>query len=217
MDTQFKPALLRAFPDFDEPLLSELLEYAVVKRLEAGEEALRTGQYLRSNMLLLSGLLKIYREDQEGNEFLMYYLEPGEGCALSMMCVARPEQSQVMARAVEDSAIVLIPAEKAELWLGLHKTWHNFVIATYRRRFEELLETFDSVVFKNMGERLLFYLRRHLDTQGANLEASHQQIAYELNTSREVISRLLKKLEQRGAVALHRNYVEILDLEVPSR
>jgi CRP/FNR family transcriptional regulator len=207
-----KEIILKQFPQFEPPLLEEILSQSTLKRLAEGEEILRTGQYIRSTVLLLSGLLKVYREDEEGNEFLMYYLEPGKACALSMMCAAREEQSQILAKAVTPAEVILIPSHLSELWLGKYKTWHNFVIASYRQRFEELLQTLDSIAFKGLDERLVFYLKRHVKVSGPEVRLSHQQIAEELNSSREVISRLLKKLEQSGAITLHRSYIEVHDL-----
>ena len=207
-----KEIILKQFPQFEAPLLEEILSHSTLRRLEEGEEILRTGQYIRSTVLLLSGLLKVYREDDEGNEFLMYYLEPGKACALSMMCAAREEQSQILAKAVTTSEVILIPSHLSELWLGKYKTWHSFVIASYRQRFEELLQTLDSIAFKGLDERLVFYLKRHVKVSGKEVRLSHQQIAEELNSSREVISRLLKKLEQTGAITLHRSYIEVHDL-----
>ena len=211
-DTQ-KEAVLRQFPQLEQPLLNEILKHSIIRQVEEGEEVLRTGQYIRSTVLLLSGLMKVYREDDEGDEFLMYYLEPGNACALSMMCTARNEQSQVMAKAVDASEILLIPSHLSEQWLATYKSWHNFVIASYRQRFEELLQTLDSIAFKALDERLLFYLKRHVKVSGKEIKLSHQHIADELNSSREVISRLLKKLEQTGAITLHRSYIEVHDLE----
>ena len=212
METIEKEIILKQFPQFEPPLLDEILSQSTLKRLEEGEEILRTGQYIRSTVLLLSGLLKVYREDDEGNEFLMYYLEPGKACALSMMCTARDEQSQILAKAVTPSEVILIPSHLSELWLAKYRSWHNFVIASYRQRFEELLQTLDSIAFKCLDERLVFYLKRHVKVSGKEVRLSHQQIADELNSSREVISRLLKKLEQTGAITLHRSYIEVHDL-----
>lgn len=213
MEKPDKDTVQRQFPHLEQGLLDELLQQSILKKVEAGDEVMRTGQYIKYTILLLSGLLKVYREDEEGNEFLMYYLEPGNACAMSMMCTARNEQSQIKATAVTDAEVILIPSHLSELWLGKYKTWHNFVIASYRQRFEELLQTLDSIAFKALDERLLFYLRRHVKVSGNEVRLSHQQIADELNSSREVISRLLKKLEQTGALTLHRNYLEIHDLE----
>jgi CRP/FNR family transcriptional regulator, anaerobic regulatory protein len=214
MDQTPKEILLREFRQVEAPLLAELEKESVIRRLEEGEDVLQTGQFIRSTILVASGLLKVYREDEEGNEFLMYYLEPGDACALSMMCTARNEKSGIMARAVIPSEVILVPAYLTELWLAKYKTWRHFVIATYRQRFEELLQTLDSIAFKALDERLLFYLRRYEQALGKDVKLSHQQIAEELNSSREVISRLLKKLEQRGALRLHRNSIEILNLDV---
>jgi CRP/FNR family transcriptional regulator, anaerobic regulatory protein len=212
MEKLNRDAVLRQFPQLEQPLLDELLRESTLKQVEAGDEVLRTGQYIKYTMLLLDGLLKVYREDDEGNEFLMYYLEPGNACAMSMMCSARNEQSQVKAKAVTKAEVILVPSHLSELWLGKYKSWHSFVIASYRQRFEELLQTLDSIAFKALDERLLFYLRRHVKVSGHDVRLSHQQIADELSSSREVISRLLKKLEQTGALTLHRNYIEVHDL-----
>ena len=212
MQTIPKELIVKHFPGLEDSLLDELLAKSTLRELDAGEEVMRTGQYIKSTILLLRGLLKVYREDDEGNEFLMYYLEPGSACALSMMCTARNEKSQIMAKAVKDSEVILVPSELSEVWLGKYKTWHNFVIASYRERFEELLQTLDSIAFKGLDERLVFYLKRHVKVSGKQVKLSHQQIADELNSSREVISRLLKKLEQTGAITLHRNYIEVHSL-----
>lgn len=213
MDQSPHDLLQRQFRQLEAPLLEELARESVIRPLEEGEDVLQTGQYIRSTILVSSGLLKIYREDEDGNEFLMYYLQPGDACALSMLCSVRDETSGIMARAVMPSEVILVPAHLTELWLAKYKTWNHFVIASYRQRFEELLQTLDSVVFKGLDDRLLFYLKRYRDKRGKEVRLSHQQIAEELNSSREVISRLLKKLEQRGALALHRNYIQIIDLD----
>jgi CRP/FNR family transcriptional regulator len=197
------------FPGLEPELLQQLTDKAILKEVNEGETIISTGQYIRSTMLLLDGLIKVYREDDEGNEFLMYYLEPGEACALSILCAAQQEKSEIMAKAVKDSTLMLVPVEQTEMWMNEFKSWYRFVVSTYRSRFEELLQTLDSIAFKSLDERLLFYLKRHLDINGPRIELSHQQIAEELNSSREVISRLLKKLEQRGLVTLHRNVIEI--------
>lgn len=214
MEQNTQRHVYKLFPQFEEPLLKDLLQESTIRSFDEGEQMIRTGQYMRSSLLLLSGLVKIYREDEEGNEFMMYYLEPGNACAMSMMCTARNEKSQVMAKAVQPAEALLVPQHLTEQWLGKYKSWHNFVIGSYRQRFEELLLTLDSIAFKAMDERLIFYLRRHLQNQGPEVRLSHQQIADDLNSSREVISRLLKKLEQRQAVTLHRSHLEILNLDV---
>jgi CRP/FNR family transcriptional regulator, anaerobic regulatory protein len=153
----------------------------------------------------------VYREGEDGGEYFMYYLQPGQACAISMICATKSEKSQIMAKTVEETKIVMVPLTLMDQWMMEHRSWYEFVIETYRSRFEEVLEVIDNIAFKAMDERLEFYLKRHQTACGCNdLKLSHQEIAYELNTSREVISRLLKKMEQKGVVKLHRNHIELL-------
>lgn len=202
--------LQKNYPLFEAPLLAEIESKAEFRMFEPNEVLMRKGQYIRSTMLILSGLVKVYREDEEGNEFLMYYLKPGEACALSLVCAARHEASPIMAKTVTATEVLMVPIEVMSEWMGKYKSWYQFVIETYRNRFDELLATIDSIAFRSLDERLEFYLQRAKEVEGVNtIEVSHQEIAQELNTSREVISRLLKKMEQRGKVKLSRNAIEI--------
>lgn len=198
---------------FEETLIEEIEQTSEFKTYQSNDILMRKGQYIRSTMLILTGLVKVYREDEEGNEFLMYYLKPGEACALSMVCAARQEASPIMARAVSETDVLMVPIETMSEWMGKYKSWYQFVIETYRSRFDELLLTIDSVAFRGMDERLEFYLKRAQEAEQKNIiDTSHQEIANELNTSREVISRLLKKMEQLGKVKLNRNSIEIIRL-----
>ena len=203
--------LKQRFPSFSAALIDEIDEHAVFKSFKAGEVIIRTGQYIRNTVLVLAGSIKIYREDDDGGEFFMYYLQPGQACAISMICATKSETSQIMAKVVEDAELLMVPLPLMDKWMMQHRSWYEFVIDTYRSRFEEVLEVINSIAFKAMDERLEFYLKRHQQACGCDdLKLSHQEIATELNTSREVISRLLKKLEQRGQLKLHRNHIELL-------
>ena len=157
------------FPDLEEALRQEMLEKGRVQQVEAGTPLLQTGQNIRSTMLVLDGLVKLYREDDEGNEFFVYYLEPGDACALSMVCDRAHQTSAITARAATDAELLVIPLEYTEAWMREYRTWYNFVVRTYRKRFEELLHTIDSIAFKHLDERLEFYLRRHRDSLGTNI------------------------------------------------
>ncbi|HEY8398804.1 MAG TPA: Crp/Fnr family transcriptional regulator [Flavihumibacter sp.] len=199
------------FPSFEAPLIEELESSGEIRSFKAGEQLLRTGQYFKSTMLILDGLVKVYREDEQGSEFLMYYLAPGQACALSMICGIRQEASAIMAIAVKDTDVVAVPLTYMDAWVRKYPSWYQFVVDTYRSRFEEMLITIDHIAFRAMDERLEFYLKRHADIVGSNIVSlSHQQIADELNSSREVISRLLKKMEQLGKVRLQRNAIELI-------
>lgn len=206
--------LTRLFPSLEKELVHEILEVATVKTIEEGEVMVQTGQNIRSAILVLDGLVKIYREDDQGNEFFMYYLDAGKACAVSLVCALGKETSGLMARAVTPATVLGIPLNYVDQWMGRYKSWAQFAVSSYRERFEELLLTLDHVAFRNMDERLVFYLKRHQEKLKTNIvDLSITQIAQDLNSSREVISRLMKKLADKGFVLQHRTHIEILDLD----
>lgn len=199
------------FPDFEKELIEELAETGEIRQFKEGTVFMRTGQYFKSTMIILSGLVKIYREDEEGNEYFMYYLEPGKACALSFICSRKQEMSELTAKADKDTEVIAIPLDAMERWLTKYKSWNEFALLNYRERFEELLITIDHIAFRNMDERLMFYLKKHQQQHHTNnINLTHQQIATELNSSREVITRLLKKLSDKNMISLHRQHIELL-------
>ncbi|NQX52999.1 Crp/Fnr family transcriptional regulator [Pedobacter panaciterrae] len=199
------------FSFFEPDLKKVLIENGTLKTFVADEMLMQTGQNMRSTTLIVEGLVKLYREGDDGNEFFMYYLQPGNACALSMICATKQETSEVMAKAVEPTIGLMIPISLMDTLMKEYKTWYYFVLETYRNRFEELLTVIDNIAFKSMDERLAFYLEKQFkDLKTRSLSVTHGDIANDLNSSREVISRLLKKMEQRGEVALHRNYIQYL-------
>ena len=203
--------LKNAFPSFSNSLIEDIESLAKIQSFEAREIIMRSGQYIKNTVLVTKGSVKIYREDDDGGEFFMYYLQPGQACAISMICATKSEKSQIMAKVVEDAELIMVPLALMDKWMMQHRSWYEFVIETYRARFEEVLVVIDNIAFKAMDERLEFYLKRHIDACGCeDIKLSHQEIASDLNTSREVISRLLKKMEQRGLINLYRNHIEFL-------
>ncbi len=200
--------LAKVFPTLEPALITELEEKSTVNNFIAGETLIKKNQYFRSALIVLEGLVKIYREDDEGNEFFIYYLQPGQACALSMICDSRQETSEVLAVAIKETEVLTIPFDILDEWMVKYKTWNNFVLSSYRNRFEELLVTLDHVAFRNMDERLEFYLKRQAEKLGNTLQLTHQQIAYDLNSSREVISRLLKNMEKNKLLVMNRNSIE---------
>lgn len=200
------------FPMLEPALIDEIEKVGVIKTFKAGEVMMRAGQYIKSTVLILDGFVKIFRQDNEGAEFLMYYLQPGNACAISIICASKAETSEISAIAQEETTAIMIPINYMDLWMSKYRSWYYFVLETYRSRFEELLIVIDNVAFRNMDDRLMFYLKRLAGRNGSNvISLSHQQVADELNTSREVISRLLKKMEQRGLVKLNRNFIEFIE------
>jgi len=200
--------LKQLFPSLEDPLFEELLKHGLVKEVKAGDTILRVGQTIRSTMLIIEGIVKLYREDEEGKEFFIYHLDAGQACSLSMVCAAKHETSEVLAKALTDATILSIPLEFMDQWMGKYKTWYQFVITSYRERFEELLKTIDAIAFSNMDERLEDYIKKQVAKLGYNLKITHQEIATDLNSSREVISRLLKKMEAKGWLIINRNTIE---------
>ena len=156
----------RLFPEFELSLKEEMKVKSELKFFTSGESLMRTGQYFRSTLLVVEGLVKVYREDSQGNEFFMYYLQPGQACALSMVCATKSETSQIMAKAVKDTQVIAIPLQYMDSWMAHYKTWYHFVLETYRSRFEELLVTIDHIAFRAMDERLL-------DRKSTRLNSSH--------------------------------------------
>lgn len=203
-----KDELKQLFPTLEEGLLEEISSNGTLKHVKAGETLLRVGQTIRSTMLVIDGLVKLYREDEEGKEFFIYHLDAGQACSLSMVCAAKHETSEVLAKALTDATILSIPLTYMDQWMSQYKSWYQFVITSYRNRFEELLKTIDAIAFSNMDERLEDYLKKQVARLGSNLKMTHQEIATDLNSSREVISRLLKKMEAKHWLIIHRNSIE---------
>jgi CRP/FNR family transcriptional regulator len=140
-------------------------------------------------MLIAEGRVKLYREGEEGEEFFMYYIEPGGACALSMICAAKQEASEVMAKAVEATVSLLVPIQLMDDLMKDYKTWYYFVIETYRKRYEELLILIDNIAFKSMDERLEFYLKNQYNKlKTRQLHITHQEVANDLTSSREVLA-----------------------------
>ncbi len=193
-----KELLTNLFPNLEDGLYEAILEHAEIKEIPAGTPLLKVGQNIRSTMMVVEGTVKLYQENEEGDEYFMYYISPGQACAVSMVCSFQSEQSQVLAKALTNVTLLTIPIKYMDEWLSEFKSWHYFVIKTYRTRFEELLKTVNEVAFKNMDERLAFYLKQQVEKFGTTLKLTHQEIATDLNSSREVISRLMKKMEENG-------------------
>lgn len=206
-----KTYLEKHFSFFDKEVKELLTEKAIEKEVKAGEIIMRNGEYMSYMTLVAKGTVKIYRENERNGSVFLYHIEPGDACALSLVCGAKQETSQVKMKAVTDATLLLVPIQVMESLMRTNKSWYQFVIETYRYRFEDLMASFDSVVFKKLDERLLEYLRStSKNNQRKSLELTHQQIADDLHSTREVITRLLKKLEERGKISRKRSVITLL-------
>jgi CRP/FNR family transcriptional regulator len=198
---------------FEDELLEEISLVGVFKEVAAGEKIMEIGDYIKGMPLLLSGAIKIMREDDDGDELLLYYIERGDTCSMTMACCMGNTKSEIRAVAETDVVMIMVPIRKMEEWTAKYKSWRNFVFDSYHNRLNELLATVDSIAFKNLDERLITYLKEKARIgKDKAVHNTHQEIAYDLHSSRVVISRLLKKLEVMGHIKLHRNYIEIIDL-----
>ena len=164
-------------------------------------------------MLILDGRVKLYREGDDGEEFFLNYQEKGNACALSMICATKNEASAIKAKAMSPVKALAIPIQYMDGLMKDHRQWYYFVLETYRARFEELLQVIDQVVFHSMDQKLEFYLKRQFESfRSDKITITHQEIADDLNSSREVISRLLKKLESQKRISISRNEITRLNL-----
>jgi CRP/FNR family transcriptional regulator len=210
MNHPLSEALSRSFPFFDEDLRKVIEQHGRLVSFKPGDILMRSGQYMKYTMLITRGHVKLYTEGEEGEEFFMYYLEPGQACAISFVCASRNKKSDVEAVAMDESEAILLPIELMDELMTRYKSWYYFVLETYRTRYQEMLDVIRSVAFQSMDERLEYYLIRQKNAlQTSTLTLTHEQIANDLNSSRVVISRLLKQMEQQGKVKLLRNAVEL--------
>ena len=178
---------------------------------KSGDVILDIDQLVKIMPIILSGSVKISRMDEEGRELLLYYVNPNESCAMTFTCCMQQYPSEVRAVAEEDVELLALPITVMDEWLVKFPTWKSFVMKTIRSRFNEMLKTIDQIAFQKLDERLVNYLKEKSKTTGSALiNLSHEQIANELATSRVVISRLLKKLENDKKLLLYRNQIKLL-------
>ena len=198
---------------FEDALLNEINQVGIFKEVPAGFKMMEIGDYVKAMPLLVSGVIKILRKDTDGDELLLYFLEKGDTCAMTLTCCVAQTKSKIRAIAETDSKLIMIPIKKMEEWSEKYKSWRHFVFESYNNRLNEMLETIDSIAFLKMDERLIKYLVEKVRISKNNtIYKTHQEIAYELHTSRVVISRLLKKLETLGKIELNRSYILIKDI-----
>ena len=200
-------------PNFTDPkLLQAILDKGQIIHLEPGKVLMEPGQFVKMVPIVLHGSIKILRMDEDGKELFLYYLDAGETCALSLTCCSASKPSEIKAIVEEETTLIGIPIAVHEQWTNEFKQWKDFVSNTYQSRFQEMLVVLDAVAFKRMDERLMRYIVTKMKQYKANeLHTTHQEIANELGTSREVISRLLKQLEKKKWIELGRNVIYIRD------
>ena len=197
---------------FEPELIKEFEEKVKVVDVKQGEKVIRVGQTVRVIPFLLNGTLKVSRLDDKLNEIFLYYLNAMEGCAMTFTCCMQQFPSEVQAVAEEDVTYLAIPISVMDEWIVKYPTWKSFVMRSIRSRFNELMHAIDQLAFQKLDERLVNYLKEKSKLTGSTvLNLSHTEIANDLASSREVISRLLKKLELDDRLLLYRNQIKLLN------
>ncbi len=197
---------------FEPELIDEIVKYGTFKLIKKGEMLIDINQVITDIPLLLNGAIKIVRENAQGEELSLYFLERGDTCAISFNTCLRRKKSLVRGIAEIDSEVIFLPIGKLDEWLSKYRTWREFVIDSYNIRLNEMIEAIDTLAFMNMDERLYKHLTDKVQImRSTSLNTTHLEISQELNTSRVVVSRLLKQLEKQGKIKLSRNQIEVLD------
>ena len=197
---------------FEPSLVKDVNIVAGFRTLYAGDVIISFGDTIKFMPLVILGLIKVFREDEKGNEVLLYYLEKGDTCTMTLSCCSGEKKSEISAVVEEDCEVLLIPIHYMNEWICKYETWKRFVFNSYNLRLDEMLKVIDSLAFMKMDERLFKHLyNKCMITDSFELSISHRELALELNSSREVISRLLKKMENDGRIILKRNLIILIE------
>ncbi len=195
----------------EEALRNEIVEKAQLVEVQAGTSILNEGSYVKTIPILLSGLVKVVKEESGGKEMLLYYIYPLESCIVSINCGINDLKSRVKAITEDDSKALLIPSTIIGEWQRKYPSFNEFVLNLYQKRFDNVLDAYNALAFQSLDDRLLSYLKARSEALSSKeIKATHQDLADELGTARETVSRMLKKLETDGMVKLHRGWIEII-------
>ena len=197
---------------FEPDLLQEINEFGVLKHFKEGDIIMDYGKYIRMMPMVIKGTLKVLKKDETGKEILLYYLSSNESCSMAYSCCLEAKKSEVKAIAEEDVDLIAIPHTKLDEWLCKYPGWKNYIMRSFNLRFLELLKSIESIAFHKLDDRLISYLKEKQRLSGSSvIRVSHYLIADDLATSRVVISRLLKQLENDGRIILYRNEIKLLN------
>lgn len=197
---------------FEPALLKEMQQFGEVKHFTEGDLIMDYGKYIRMMPIIVKGTIKVFRMDETGNEILLYYLSNNESCSMAYSCCMEAKKSEVKAIAEDDVELIAIPHLKLEEWLCKYPSWKSYIMRSFNERFLELLKSIESIAFHKLDERLISYLKEKQRLSGSSvIKASHYLIADELHTSRVVVSRLLKQLENNKKIILYRNEIKLLN------
>lgn len=212
MQNDIKNTLKALFPAITQiNLIQEMAEQGTFVEVPAGFVLLKADQIVRDLPLVISGSIKVVKVDGEGNEMFLYYILPGESCAMTLTSCIKREPSSVKAIVESDLQVLTLPMSAIHEWTFKYPSWNTFMVDTYSKRFDEVLEVVDHIAFQNLDNRLLHYLTEKIKVVGSStLQLSKTSVAKDLNSSREVISRLFKKMEEQGIIVTEGNSVRLI-------
>lgn len=192
---------------FDSELLALFIEVGSIKQFHSNTVIIEPGEEIQFIPFILEGSIKISRENED-EELLLYYIEAGDTCAMTLQCCVRQSRSEIKATTMEDTSLLMIPIRYMEEWMHTFSSWRQYILESYHQRMLELIDTIDAIAFKRLDERLLDYLKDQAKLLGSlEINHTHQQIAEDLHSSRVVISRLLKQMETKGMIQIGRNKI----------
>ena len=195
---------------FNTLLEGEVQAHGVRRSFAADSVLLQENSHVRSIPIVLSGSIKVMRQDEDGREILLYYIKPGESCIMSFLAGIHEDTSKIRAVVEEDAEILFVPVSKASEWIREFPEWTDFIFKLYHSRFEELLSVVNAIAFQQLDQRVIQLLKKKKDIyRSAEIQITHQQLAEELGTTREVVSRMLKQMEKQGLIGLGRNKITI--------
>lgn len=209
MNVDFR-LLKNKFQSFEKQLLDEMLKFGVVKEVPKGMEVIRHGQYLKMLPIVIEGVVKVYSQ-YEDKEFLLYYIQPQESCIMSLSAVLKNRPTRIFAVTGTDVSILLIPADKVKNWIKIYPSFNSLFYSLYDDRYSDLIETLNNVLFEKLDKRIYEYLLEKSKVAGLKkLRITHKIIALEMGTAREVVSRILKKLENNNQIKQEKGIIEIV-------
>ncbi len=208
----FETTIANTFPMLNQKqFVEELARSVQVRTVKSGDVLMEYGDYVRQIPLVVSGIVKVLRVTDEGEERLLYYLSDGEACAAAFSCCMIQKRSEFKTIAVKDSQLWFIPLNHGDKWMSTFAVWRNFVFTTFDRKMMDLIDLVDSLSFSKLDDQLLNYLEHQSILSNKNsIKITHYEISKDLNVSREAVSRLLKNMEKQGKVKLERNKITLL-------
>jgi len=209
MDTSAE--LLKKISFFNEPdFKAELVQHGKLLTFNKGDVIVRDGQYVKFLPIVLKGAIRVYQQ-KEDREILLYYVKAEETCTMSLAAAYFNNKSTSHGVVTEPTEVLIFPSDKIMQWQLKYPSWNNYVMHMFRKRYDELINSYEGMAFEHIDTRVLEYLKNKALNEGSpSILLSHQQLADELGTTRVVISRILKEYERRKKIKLHRGRIDML-------